>query len=480
MISFTITDLNNGVWYLHLLAQDNTGRTSYTKYIVKIDASTPDIVDIVGNYEGILQNIDSGPIISWTNPNSVSGDMYYITNNGTEPTSSNYTYSTAATTYNLPSQKEGNTTIKVRALNGAGTYGITRTFLIRYDSVAPANVSTLNTKITDNGISLSWRNPTDSDFQKLVIIKNENRIPTSTSDGTKIYEGIATEYLDQNVLDEKTYYYAIYVYDTVGNVSSGSVINSSTSTPKPTKELRVIETANLGMGKQVSVSINNLAPTLLSTNNLHVYSEQIVDIVVPAQTIKDEISNPSQVILVVGTQIYSMSYDDQSNSYTARITSPSVKGAYDTQIQVISASNESTLTLSFSLLVDPYGYIYMMSGGNEVRISNAKVSLYTRIDGEEILWTPVSGETNPQYTNQQGEYQFFVQPGEYKLVVEASGYIPTETEWFTVEDNIIEKDIELKKNHIVLYTVLGFAEIAVGLCVAICLKKRKRKSKSSN
>ncbi len=478
--SFTMTDINNGIWYLHLLAQDNTGRTSYTKYIVKIDASTPDIVDIVGNYEGILQNIDSGPIISWTNPNSTSGDMYYITNNGTEPTSSNYTYSTTVTAYNLPSQKEGDTTIKVRALNGAGAYSITRTFLIRYDSVAPTNVSALKVEVANKALSLSWRNPIDSDFQKLVIIKNENRIPTSISDGTKIYEGTASEYLDKNVLDEKTYYYAIYVYDTVGNISSGSVITSPTSTPETTEESKIVEVANLGTGKQVSVSINNLAPTVLSTNNLHVYSEQIVDIVVPAQTIKDEISNPSQVILVVGTQIYSMSYDDQSNSYTARITSPSVKGAYDTQIQVISASNESTLTLSLSLLVDPYGYIYMMSGGNEVRISNAKVSLYTKIDDEEILWTPVSGETNPQYTNQQGEYQFFVQPGEYKLVAEASGYIPTETEWFTVETNIIEKNIEIKKNHVVLYTILGLAEVAIGLCIAICLKKRKRKLKSSN
>lgn len=476
--SFTMTDLTNGIWYLHLLAQDNTGRTSYTRYTVKIDASTPDIVDVTGSYEGILQNIDSGPTISWTSPNSSSGDTYYITNNGTEPTSSNYTYYTTAITYNLPAQKQGDTTIKVKAINGAGTYSQTQSFLIRYDSVAPTNVSSLKAEKIDEGVALSWTNPTDSDFQKLIVIRNENKIPTSLSNGTKIYEGTLNTFLDQNATDDKVYYYAIYVYDTVGNISSGSVISSPTQ-ESPT-ESRVIDVANLSVGKQVSISINNLAPTILSTSNVHVYSEQILDITVPAQTIKDEISNPSQVKLVVGNQTYLMSYDDQTDSYTARITSPSVKGAYDTQIQVTSASNENALTLAISILVDPYGYVYIMSNGNEMRISNAKVSLYTKVNNEKILWVPVSGETNPQYTNQQGEYQFFVQSGEYKLVVEASGYIPMETEWFTIETNTIEKNIEVKKNYIILYIILGFVELIIGICVTVFLKKKKRKLKNLN
>lgn len=478
--SFTMTDLNNGIWYLHLLAQDNTDRTAYTTYTIKIDAQTPDIVDITGNYEGIWQNIDSGPAISWTNPNSVSGDTYYITNNGTEPTSANYAYATTSTTYNLPSQKEGETTIKVRAMNGAGAYSLTRSFVIRYDSVAPTNVSSLKAESSTNGILLSWGNPTDTDLQKVVLIRNANRIPTSVSDGTKLYEGTNNTYLDQVTSNEITYHYAIYAYDTVGNISSGATISSSATTPESTPTDKVIEVANLSTGKQLSVSINNFTPTVLSSNDVHVYSEQTIDIVVPAKTINDEVSNPSQVTLLVGGQTYIMSYDAESDNYTTRITAPSVKGAYDTRIQVSSAMSSNALTLSLSILVDPYGYIYMMSGYNEVRISNAKVSLYTKSGNEEILWTPMSGETNPQYTNQQGEYQFFVQPGEYKLVVEASGYIPVETEWFTVETNIVEKNIEVKKNYVVLYSILALTEIAVGICIGVCLKKKKRKLKSNN
>ncbi len=473
--SFTMTDLNNGIWYLHLLAQDNTGKTSYTSYAIKIDSTTPDIVDITGNYEGILQNIDNGPVIAWTNSNSVSGNTYYITNDGTEPTSSNYIYSTTANTYNLPAQKEGQTNIKVRTINGAGTYSQTRTFSLLYDSIAPTNVSALKVETVETGIALSWKNPIDLDFNKVIIVKNDKHIPTSITDGTKIYEGTSTSYTDQNVSRESTYYYTIYAYDTVGNKSSGSTISSTPQ--EPTTGSKIVEVANLGEGKQISVSINNFTSATLTTNDIHVYSEQTIDITVPAKTITEEIANPSQVQLIIGGQTYNMSYDKETDTYKTKITSPSVKGAYDAQIQVTSATNQNELTLVMSVLVDPYGYIYTTSRDNEVRISNAKVSIYTKLNNEIVLWSPMSGETNPQYTNKQGEYQFFVQPGEYKLSVEASGYIPVETEWFTVETNIIEKNIEVKKNYTILYTVLVLVEISIGACLIVCLKKKKRNLK---
>jgi hypothetical protein len=168
-----------------------------------------------------------------------------------------------------------------------------------------------------------------------------------------------------------------------------------------------------------------------------------------------------------------MAYDSVADTYKATIDAPSVKGTYSTTIQTISNENTTDLSITMSLLVDPYGYVYTKDGTNELRIFNAKVTLYTRKDNLEILWQPENSTPNPQYTNQQGEYQFFVTPGEYKLLVEAQGYIPTESDWFTIESNIVEKNLELKRNPYLWYGIIAGIEIIAGIGIVVFLKRRK-------
>jgi hypothetical protein len=172
-----------------------------------------------------------------------------------------------------------------------------------------------------------------------------------------------------------------------------------------------------------------------------------------------------------------MTYDSQKNTYKATIDTPSVKGTYNTTIQAIANDNSSNLAITMFLLVDPYGYVYTKDGANELRILNAKVTLYTKNGEHEVLWQPKDGTTNPQYTNQQGEYQFFVTPGEYKLVVEVQGYVPTETEWFTVESNIVEKNIEMKRTPYLWYGIIAGIEVAALIGIIYFTKRRKKRSK---
>jgi len=495
--TFITTALADGIWYFHLVAQDNTGKTTYAKYTLKIDTNVLDIVAITGENNNVLQNMNSGPVIAWTDPNSISEDTFYITNDGTVPTSTNFTYSTIENTYDLPNQKEGETFIKVRAMNATGTYSETRTFTILYDSVAPTNVSNFIATPAQRAVNLTWQNPTANDFNKVVIVRNTSNAPASLADGTRIYEGTLTSYTDINLNVSTRYYYTIFALDNIGNTSSGTIIQATTPAvqavptqpttpvepepvvPTPEPEAKVIKVQDLNEEQKINITTEEKQVNTTENGEIHIFVKQTLDIEIPAEAITDNTTDFEQVILTVNNQTYNMTYHAGSNTYRATIDAPSVKGTYSTTIQALKGDNTSNLSITMSLLVDPYGYIYSKSGVNEVRILNAKVTLYTKKNNLEVIWLASEGGNNPQYTNAQGEYQYFVTPGEYKLVVEAAGYMPTETEWFTVESNIVEKNIEIKKTPYLWFGIIAGVEIIAGIGIAIFVKKRKKHSRKN-
>lgn len=494
--SFITPELTNGIWYLHLVAQDNAEKTTYARYTLKIDANSLDIVSITGLYNDVLQNLDSGPVISWTAPSSISGDTFYITNDGTTPTSTNYTYSTILPTYDLPSQKQGETTIKVRAMNGAGTYSEVRSFIIKYDSIAPTNVSNFVITPSQTTATLTWRNPTVSDFTKVIVMRSSTHAPISITDGTKLYEGTDATFQDTNLTVSTRYYYTIFALDRIENRSSGTLSQTTTLAatitpvvpatpdepepviPIPQPESKTIKLQDLSEDQKVNITAEDKTINVTSNGDIHIYANQTLNIEIPASTITENTADLKNVIITVNNQTYNMAYDSVNDTYKATIDAPSVKGVYTTTIQAISNDNTSDLSITMSLLVDPYGYIYSRSrSGGENRIINAKVTLYTKKDNLEVIWLASEGGNNPQYTNAQGEYQYFVAPGEYKLVVEAAGYMPTETEWFTVESNIVEKNIEMKKTPYLWFGIIAGVEIIAGVGIVILVKKRKKGKK---
>jgi hypothetical protein len=495
--SLTTPELTDGIWYLHLIAKDISNKTASSTFIFQIDSSSVDIIAVTGSNDGILQNTESGPVISWTNPNSISGDIFYITNDGSIPNTSNYAYFTTSSAYDLPSQKEGETIIKVRALNGAGTYSESRSFVIKYDSIAPTNVSNFTATAGQRTISLAWRSPSDADFSKVILVRSNSHVPLTTTDGTKIYEGTLSTYSDTNLSVSTRYYYTIFALDTIGNQSSGTLAQATTPaaavvTTQPTTptqpepepvapvvqpQTKIIKIQDLSDDQKITITTEDKQLTTTDNGKLHTYANQTIEIEIPASTIIDNISDLKNVVITVNNQTYNMTYDSQKNTYKATIDTPSVKGTYNTTIQAIANDNSSNLAITMFLLVDPYGYVYTKDGANELRILNAKVTLYTKNGEHEVLWQPKDGTTNPQYTNQQGEYQFFVTPGEYKLVVEVQGYVPTETEWFTVESNIVEKNIEMKRTPYLWYGIIAGIEVAALIGIIYFTKRRKKRSK---
>jgi len=507
-------ELANGTWYFHLTVRDNSSRTEYEKFTTNIDDTTPNIIDITGENDNEWQNDDSGPIISWTDPASLSNDTFFITNDGSEPTSSNYEYSTTEATYDLPEQGEGETTIKVRPQNGAGTYGETRSFIIKFDSISPVNVTDFGgLALSTSSVKLTWNNP-DEDFDHVLIRKKTSGIPISPSDGTGVYVGSNEEFTDNDLNSGTKYYYTAFVYDLTGNNSSGSAISVTTLSTQQEQEdtdtgeedgentsedgaieeeqdeslLENLEKEEDGAEeivieedeKSIILIVDDYEIELGSDKNIHVFKGSIVEAQIPLEILQDEdeVKEIKELLLIVGDEIYVMELSQDGEYYTAKFKSPEVDGEYDV-FALVKYKDNTHKKINMNIEVDPYGYVYSIIDGEELSISNAKVTLYKFNDNKENIWESDDEDMpNPQYTNNRGEYKFLVEEGFYKIVVEKEGYEKYESEKFEVKNSIIERNIELVKINrdykIIIIAAIGISLISI-IAIILFIKKFKKK-----
>ena len=92
------------------------------------------------------------------------------------------------------------------------------------DVTPPALVTNLKATPDGSGITLSWTNPTDSDFAGVRIQRTRFKQAENIADGVAIYTGSASEFFDQNLEYGSVYYYTLFSYDAVPNYSSGTSI----------------------------------------------------------------------------------------------------------------------------------------------------------------------------------------------------------------------------------------------------------------
>lgn len=83
---------------------------------------------------------------------------------------------------------------------------------------APSNVSLeLN---SDNSITITWTDPTDTDLDKILILRGKDNVPVSGTPIATVDAGVET-YTDTDTSTGSTYTYIIRSKDTTGNTSSG-------------------------------------------------------------------------------------------------------------------------------------------------------------------------------------------------------------------------------------------------------------------
>jgi len=93
------------------------------------------------------------------------------------------------------------------------------------DTAPPGNPTKVKASSDPVGITISWENPTDLDFDYIRVMRNTDRYYGSPFVGHLVYEGNGKYFTDINVLEGVKYFYSLFSRDRAGNYSSGSLIN---------------------------------------------------------------------------------------------------------------------------------------------------------------------------------------------------------------------------------------------------------------
>ena len=99
------------------------------------------------------------------------------------------------------------------------------------DRTPPSGVSFFNAVAGTSKVDLSWGNPSNIDFAGVKILRQTGTYPTSVTDGTVVYTGANTSYSDTTVINNTTYYYRIFTFDTNNNYNTTLTNQQVMSTP---------------------------------------------------------------------------------------------------------------------------------------------------------------------------------------------------------------------------------------------------------
>ncbi|MEO2018770.1 MAG: hypothetical protein ABGZ53_30855, partial [Fuerstiella sp.] len=126
---------------------------------------------------------------------------------------------------------DGHYVIRLFAENGGGRGQASENGFFSVDTIAPGNVGSFTATPGDGQVSLSWTEPSDSDYAGVKIQRKTGGYPTSHTDGTNVYEKSGTSHVDTNRTNGTTYYYKAFSYDNVSNYASGATDNAKPSLP---------------------------------------------------------------------------------------------------------------------------------------------------------------------------------------------------------------------------------------------------------
>jgi len=204
----------------------------------------------------------------------------------------------------------------------------------------PYIIGDVNNFVASSGkdeISLSWENPAGLEFGSVRLVRNEYFYPADIDDGSVIYEGTGSVFVDRNVQVEKIYYYAIFSIGKNNSRSKGALAFAQIRPVKPpvappvtpsisaNKEITITaasffaEKINLSIGNNKTIEVSPNSPLTISANCAKIPGARKVVI-----NLQNRGQDPSVILKI----------ESAKDSCAISLTSPRDSGIYPIEILI--------------------------------------------------------------------------------------------------------------------------------------------------
>jgi len=232
------------------------------------------------------------------------------------------------------------------------------------DLIAP-QIPTGFSGVPQNGqIVLNWVNPTDQDFQEVMLRRRTVDFPT-LSTGTQVYIGANTQFTDTGLMNGTLYYYSLFSRDGVPNWSLSSSL-SATPIGITVSEFK-LDAIHL-----INKDVTSLSPKI--TLILNYPPGEDLDVTVNLDVV--QVSNQTSVktLQFVGTSPQSVTFDLGTDGVSSSSTmSPLQKGtSYYFKVSILDQTGFTYTTQSplFSTQSESLSVVDFMSGPNPFNPDN--------------------------------------------------------------------------------------------------------------
>ncbi|MFA6503840.1 MAG: fibronectin type III domain-containing protein [Patescibacteria group bacterium] len=357
-----------------------------------------------------------------------------------------------------------------------------RSFRTGADTTPPTNV-TLNATPGNIMVLLTWVTPPEPDFAGTRLVRTLGAYPTGPQDGTLVYNGSATTFLDTGLTNGTTYFYGAYSFDYNGNYSSGALASATpsgtlpvqppTTTPPippttpvppippipPTTPVSTIPPVVPPTGGVIPTSTQPGIPGQAAIHPLYfasngtvvlqpdangyfgVLGETSVLVYVPTSNLG---STAKSGIMTIGNHTYSLALNDDGTAYTGTFLSPADQG-FIVNILVNFQNGITGSSVDYFAVV-PQGQVFeeQFIQGLPISVPNSIITLYQNQNGNWIPWNATAyGQYNPTISNKTGHYSFIVPNGQYYAEVEKDGYMRAYTPYISITNNVFGNNVPL-------------------------------------
>lgn len=239
------------------------------------------------------------------------------------------------------------------------------------------NPSNFEAHALEDGIHLTWKNPTEASFKEVRIMRKEGDIATDPYDGVPIYEGAREAFIDKTVADGGIYGYTIFARTGDGSFSSGAVLVVRAFSKQTIGDAQVVVVPH---GGHIADGKNLLdALTIIQDGIAHdagdgrfilagdrAFTLSLSINVVPhvLKTIVVTMRDPAHL---EKTFSFLLRINAEGSAYEARVGALGRNGAFETILSVLNAETQSIESTAFTIesqnIAIRYGRDHESSGG---------------------------------------------------------------------------------------------------------------------